>query len=177
MQHESEARPRVRPREAGFSVIEVTVAAAIFALALMSTGLTLLHGSRHQAESAMISDSLRAVRDVCAEMQELANRSQDLTSYQGVGAIYMLYNGLERPVPGLPNGTISVTIHGNEALVPLELGGPQDLNFDGDAADDLTGLAAGTDLEMIPCVLTVTYTDERGTMSETYHRRIVRTSE
>jgi len=170
------ADPDVAPRgSAGFTLIELTVSVTIFALALMSTGLTLLHGVRYQDESAISSDAIRAVRDVFAEIQEIANQPQDLGTYQGISAVYEVYNGMSRSVPGLPGGTISITIHANETTVPTILGGPQDMNFDGDAGDNLGGVAAGTDMQIIPIALTISYTDERGTTTNTYYRRIAQT--
>ena len=114
-------------------MIELTVSATIFALALLSTGLTLLHGVRSQDESTVYSDSLRAVRSVFAEVQQMVNQPQDLSTFQGISAVYTLYNGSTRAVPNLPNGTVAITVYPNEATVPAELGGPQDLNFDGEA--------------------------------------------
>jgi type II secretory pathway pseudopilin PulG len=169
--------PRPREREAGFSLAEVTVAASIFALALMSTGLTLLHGVRSQAESERASGSVRAVRDVYAEIQQIANLPQDLSNFRGIGAVYTLYNNMVRPVPELPQGTITITVFANEATVPIELGGPQDMNFDADAQDDLGGLAAGTDLQIAPIRLTLSYTDDRGTITQTHYRRITQTTD
>ncbi len=146
-------------------MLELTVSVTIFAIALLSTGLTLLHGVRSQGESTTASDSLRAVRDVYAEIQQITNQPQDLTKFQGVSAVYTLYNGLVRTVPGLPAGTITCVVFANEVTIPVELGGPQDLNFDGDAGDDLGGAAMGTDLQLIPFQLTVSYTDDRGTIT------------
>ena len=147
----------------------------IFALALMSTGLTLLHGVRSQDESALSSDAIRVVRDIFAEMQEIANQPQDLGTYQGISAIYEVYNGTKRGITGLPGGTVSIVVYANETNVPAVLGGPQDMNYDGDAGDNLGGVAAGTDMQIVPVALTLTYTDERGPTTMTYYRRIAQT--
>jgi prepilin-type N-terminal cleavage/methylation domain-containing protein len=165
---------RARPRD-GFTLIELTVSVTIFALALMSTGLTLLHGVRHQDETVISSNAVRAVRDFFAEVQEIANQPQDLGTYQGISAIYEVYNGMVRTVPELPGGTISIIVYSNETNVPAVLGGPQDMNFDGDAGDNFGGVAAGTDMQIVPIALTITYTDERGPTTATYYRRIAQT--
>jgi prepilin-type N-terminal cleavage/methylation domain-containing protein len=164
-------------RQGGFSLIELTVSVSIFAIALMSTGLTLLHGVRAQEESITYSDSLRSVRDVYAEIQQISNQPQDVTKFQGISAVYTLYNGLTRAVPELPGGTMTCVVFANEAAIPVELGGPQDLNFDGDANDDLGGSADGTDLQLIPFQLTVSYTDDRGTITQIFYRRIGQTTD
>lgn len=159
----------------GFTILELTVSVTIFAVSLLSAGLTMLHGVRHQDESAVTSDAVRAVRDMFAEIQEIANQPLDLATKSGIGAIYEIYNGMTRTVATLPAGSASIIVYANEATVPVVLGGPQDMNFDGDAQDNLGGVAAGTDLQIVPIALTLTYTDERGSTTRTYYRRITQT--
>lgn len=163
--------------EAGFSLIEIVFAAAIFATALMTTGLTLLQGARSQDESDSFTRAVRSVRDVCAEIQEQANLPQNLPLYQGIGAIYAAHHGTTRTIADLPNGTVTITCFANEATVPAILGGPQDMNFDGDDDDNLGGAANGTDMQIVPMVITVSFTDERGTVTQTYHRRFTQTTD
>ena len=164
-------------REAGFTVIEVVIAATILATAIMTAGLTVLMGMRSQDESEEGSAALRAVRDLCAEIQERANEDQDLTAFEGIGSIFASYDGLTRAVPDLPNGTISVTVYANETTVPNDLGGPQDLNFDGDTNDNLANQSNGSDLQLVPVEITVSYTDVRGTITQTFHRRFSQSTE
>ena len=52
---------------------------------------------------------------------------------------------------------MSIVCFANEAAVPPELGGPQDLNFDGDADDDLANQSNGTDLKLVPIILKMTF--------------------
>ena len=68
-------------------------------------------------------------------------------------------------------------MYANEATVPSVLGGPQDQNFDGDMGDNLGGQSNGSDLQMVPVEITVSYTDDRSTMTETFHRRFSQTTE
>ncbi len=174
---DTENRGPTEKLEAGFTILEVVIAATILTTAIMTAGLTVLMGMRSQDESEEGSAALRAVRDICAEIQEQANEDQDLTAFEGIGAIYTIYDGLTRTVADLPQGRISVTIYANEATVPSDLGGPQDLNFDGDLNDNLGGQSNGSDLQMIPAEITDSYTDERGTIVQTFHRRFSQTTE
>lgn len=149
---------------------------AIFGTALVVTGLTLLSGTRYQDEVATLSDGLRAVRDISAEMREMANRDDDMEIPAGISSLYTLYHGLVRRVPGLPNGEVSVTIHADENTVPFALGGPQDLNFDGDATDVLDGQASGIDLKVVPVEISLSYVDARGPITRNHWLRVTRTA-
>ena len=169
--------PTGREREAGLTVVEVVIAATILAVAIMTSGLTVLLGMRSQDESEDSALALRAVRDICAEIQEQANEDQDLTALQGIGAAYRVYDGLEREIPGLDDGVVLVTIYADEPNVPNILGGSQDLNFDGDANDNLSNQSGGSDLQILPTEIVVKYTDERGSITETFHRRFTKTTE
>ena len=169
--------PVRRPREGGFSTVEVVVAASIFAIALVSTGLSLLVGAHSQDESEDFSRALRAVRDVCAEMQERANLPQNLPALEGIGAVYAAHNGTTRTINDLPNGTLSIICFGNETSVPADFGGPMDLNFDGDANDNHTGQANGSDLQLVPVEISVSFTDDRGTVTQVFHRTFAQTTD
>ncbi len=164
-------------REDGFSLVEVTIALALFATALLTTGLTLLQGSRSLDESESFSLALRAVRDVCAEIQEQANLPNNLPLFEGIGAVYSSHNGETRTITALPAGTISITCYADEPTIPAVLGGPQDLNFDGDSNDNLGGQANGSDLQLVPVEITVSFTDDRGTVTQTFHRRFAQTTD
>ena len=173
------ARPQLdlpSSREEGLTTVEVVVAATILAVAIMTSGLTVLLGMRTQDESENTAEALSAVRNLFSELQEQANEDQNLAALQGVGSIFALYDGETRSVPDLPNGTMTITVYANESAVPNALGGPQDLNFDGDASDNLGGQSNGSDLQLVPVEVTVTYTDDRSTISETFHRRFSKTS-
>ena len=88
-----------------------------------------------------------------------------------------LYNGLVRAVPALPGGTMTCVVFANEVTIPVELGGPQDLNFDGDMGDDLGGAGMGTDLQLVPFQLTLSYTDDRGTITQVFYRSVAPTTD
>jgi hypothetical protein len=120
-------------------------------------------------ESSESYRAVSAVRDMIAEVQEIANLDQDLANQVGIGAIYSRYHATSRAVPGLASGSIDFTCFANEATVPAILGGPQDLNFDGDAGDDLGNQGAGTDLKLVPMRVTVTFANGN---SLTMHRLI-----
>jgi hypothetical protein len=145
--------------------------------ALLTTGLTLLAGSRAQDESESFSLALRAVRDVCAEIQEQANQPNNLPQFEGIGAVYVTHNGTTRNVAVLPAGSVTITCYADEATVPAVFGGPQDLNFDGDSNDNLAGQSNGSDMQLIPAEITVSFTDDRGTVTQTFHRRFAQTTD
>ena len=171
MPHESR-----NPRESGFSLVEVLIASTILLVSLVTTGFTILSGVQSQDESEVSTTALRAVRDLCAEIQAEANLENDLLAMVGMSGIYENYDNTTRAIPELPNGTITIRCFAHEGLVPAELGGPQDLNFDGDVGDDHT-IASGTDLRLAPIQLTVTYTDDRGTVTRDYHRSFSQTTD
>ncbi|MFN0058367.1 MAG: prepilin-type N-terminal cleavage/methylation domain-containing protein [Planctomycetota bacterium] len=163
-------------RCAGLSLIEVTVALTVLALILMTSGGTILAGMNQRRECFQSYQAMSAVRDLVAEMQDVANLPQDLLNGEGIGAIFGRYTAQSVSVTTLNSANIAVTCHPNETTVPAELGGPQDLNFDGDALDDLGNLSAGTDLKIVPMTLTVTFGAGSAARSMTFHRLIAQTS-
>ena len=60
--------------------------------------------------------------------------------------------------------------------MPSTLGGPQDLNYDGDSFDVLNNVSAGTDLKIVPVTLSLTYTVENVTQTMTIDRLITKTT-
>ena len=80
-------------------------------------------------------------------------------------------------MPELTAGEISITCHANETAVPLALGGPQDLNFDGDAADDLASAQGGADLKLVPLTLTLTFESGGATHTLSLRRLIAQTTQ
>lgn len=163
------------PPEAGLSLIEVLVTVTVLTVVLLSTGMTLLRGYGQRRESFQAYLAANAVRDLMAEIQETANLDQDLGALEGIGAVYQRYHNQTFNVPSLPNGQIVVFCYANEATVPASLGGPQDLNFDGDAADD-AGAASGTDLKLVPLRMTVTSEQDSQTLySMVVHRLVTQT--
>ncbi len=165
-----------KSNESGFSLVEVLIASTILMVSLVTTGFTILSGVHSQDEAEISSTALRAVRDLSAELQEAANIENDLFAMLGISGLYENYDGATRTIPELPNGTIAIRCFAQEALVPTELGGPQDLNFDGDVGDDHT-LSSGTDMRLVPVQMTVSYTDERGTITRDFYRSFSQTTE
>jgi Tfp pilus assembly protein PilV len=164
--------------ERGLSLIEVTVALSLFLVLILSVFLTLMRGMEHRQQSLADYRAMSALRDMVADIQETANAPQDLTNALGIGAVFLKYNALTFPVSTLTSGQIAITCYPNEAAIPVELGGPQDLNFDGDPSDDLGNVSAGTDLKLVPMTLTLSYFNapDNSTRTMTMYRLITKTT-
>lgn len=163
-------------RDTGLSLVEVAMAVTLFALISVSVTMTIARGIQHRQHSFQRYQALSALRDVLAEVQETANLPQDLTVPQGIGAVYMKYHGQTIPEPTVPGGQITVTCYADETSVPVILGGPQDLNFDGDALDNLANASNGTDLKLVPMALTIQFGEGVEAQSLTVHRLVCKTS-
>ena len=124
----------------------------------------------------LIPEVVTAARDFVADMQDTANLPQSLPDDEGIGALYAKYHLKTFSLGTLPVGEITVTIFPDETAVPAEFGGPQDLNFDGDAEDDLGNQSNGTDLKLIPTTLTLTYDEDGFTQTLTVNRLITKTA-
>lgn len=166
---------RIEP-EAGLTLVEVTLAMGLFAVLILSVAMTLLRGTQHRRQTFQEYVGLSALRDFVAEVQETANLPQNLSLQQGVGSVYLKYNSKSYSVPNLTSGAITVTCYANEATVPTQLGGPQDLNFDGDALDDLGNMSTGTDMKLVPMALALTFTDDYGARTISIERLITKTT-
>ena len=81
------------------------------------------------------------------------------------------------PIAGLAGGQITVNCAANETLVPSVLGGVQDLNLDGDTADDLANLSGSVDLKVVPVTLVATFPQGGATQTITVHRLVAKTTE
>jgi hypothetical protein len=149
---------------------------SIFTVITLSFSMSLVQGMRHGQETFQAYRGLSSLRDLLAEIQETANKPQDLANGAGIGAIYAAYHGKVFPAPDLPSGQIAVTCYANEAAVPAVLEGPQDLNMDGDAQDNLAGLSNGTDLKLVPLELTLSFVEGGKTWTIATHRLVTRTS-
>ncbi len=149
----------------------------IFTTLILSVFMTLLRGMEHREQSFDAYRAISALRDIVADVQETANLPQDLTANVGIGAIYLKYNGQTFAVPDVQSGQIIVTCYPNETAVPAILGGPQDLNFDGDANDDLGNASLGTDLKLVPMMLTLNYTTENIARTLVVHRLIAKSTD
>jgi hypothetical protein len=141
------------------TLLEIAISLSLLVVVGVAVSLTLVSGMQHRRGSLQMFLAESAVRDLLAEIQDVANLPQNLPAQQGIGAVYARYNNQTFPMAALANGQINVTCFPGEATVPLALGGPQDLNFDGDAQDDLGSLGNGTDLKLVPLTLTATFTD------------------
>ncbi len=156
MRHTREVTSRAG-RERGVTLVELTMAVSLFIIVAVSAYFSLMHTVQHSDESFDDYVALVALRDLAADIQETANRDQDLVAGVGIGAVYDTYHDQKFTSTVLDNATISVICHANEAFVPDSLGGPQDLNFDGDSQDDLGNQSNGSDLLLVPMELTITY--------------------
>ena len=106
-----------------------------------------------------------------------ANRPLNLTNGDGIGALYSQYHNQTVSIATLPSGQVTFVIFADENTVPTRLGGPQDLNFDGDATDNLDSAFAASDLRLVPLELTVTFTDNGEAQTATLQRLITQTTD
>lgn len=169
----------------GLTLIEVTISFAVFVIMVLSVSMTLVEGMRQRQATFEWYQAMRGLRDTMAEIQENANVDQDLTANVGMGTTYLRYNAqtLLSKIAKLRTDTttthtlpVGVTVFPNELVVPGKFGGVQDLNFDGDSADDLGNASAGTDLKLIPVEITVTYTESNQTRTITLPRLVAKTT-
>ncbi len=160
----------------GLTLVELTVSITIFTIIAVAVAFTITRGMQHRLQSFESYLAINAVRDILADIQETANRPQNLAKQEGIASIYAKYHNQTFPVANVPTASISVTCYADEATVPAFLGGPKDLNFDGDAQDNLGNQSNGTDLKLVP--LTVTLTIGQGNMQQTLvrHRLISQTT-
>jgi hypothetical protein len=165
-----------RGRESGLTLLEITVALGVFLVLILSVSLTLVRGMEHRRESFLLYRGQSALRTLIADIQETANQPQDIQAHEGVGALYGKYHGQTISVPELPSGQISVLVFADETTVPSFLGGPQDLNFDSDALDNLQSTAGGPDLKLVPMDLTLTFDEEGVVHTMKVHRLFTRTA-
>lgn len=163
-------------RQAGFSIAEVVVAMTLLGLIALGGGVAVASGMGYQRDLLDEHQVIHAIENQLAEIQDIANRTEDLGAQEGISAIMSRFDGQVITIPGVPNGQISLTCFANEATVPAILGGPQDLNFDGDAADDLGNASLGTDLKLVPMVINVTY-GLNSQNSLTFHTLITTTTQ
>lgn len=166
-----------RSRESGLTLVELSVSLVIFSFIVLSVGITLLTGFSQRRESFESYRAMNALRNRIARIQEDANFASDLSKQVGIASIYSKFDGSTLNVKGVPGGKLSIECFANEATVPAILGGPQDLNFDGDAADDLGNVSNGTDLKLIPMTFVLTYDVNGETHSVTAHRLITTTED
>lgn len=162
--------------DAGLSLIEVAASLSLFLIMIVSVFSTLLHGMEHRRFTLETYRAMSALRDMVASVQETANQPQDLSKNAGIGAVFTKYNGKSISATGLSSAQIAVTCYADETSVPSTLGGPQDLNYDGDSYDVLNNVSAGTDLKIVPVRLTLTYTVENVTQTMTIDRLITKTT-
>ncbi len=161
----------------GLTLIEIVISMSIFLVFVLPVAITLLRGMEHREFSFQNYRAMNSLRDKAAEIQETANLKQDLAAQEGIGAIYAKYDNKTFSIPEVSGGQISVTCFADEATVPTALGGPQDLNFDNDAQDNLGNQSNGTDLKLVPMTLTITFGDDTPQQTLTIHRLITKTVE
>lgn len=121
-----------------------------------------------------LHQAVSALRDLVAEIEHTANVPSNLETGQGIGAVLDKYDGRAFPAGDVPSGEIRVACFADETAVPEQLGGPRDLNLDGDAEDDLR--QAGFDLKIIPVELTLTFPEGESMRRLVLHRLVTRTA-
>ncbi len=163
----------MKKREEGFSLIEAVIGLGVLSVVMLSSGFTVLAGIEQRRDASEYTLAYASLRDLAAEIQMTANLDINLGSQEGIASIYARYHNSIHQVPGLPGAQVTITCFPNEATVPVELGGPQDLNYDGDAADNLGNQSNGTDLKTVPlrAVATITVDGTTHTLG-TIHRLI-----
>lgn len=162
--------------ERGVTLVEVIVALAVFTVISLAVSMTLMRGIDHREQAFQRYRALNAIRNVVADIQNLANEPQDLVAGVGIGAVYARYDGATITIDDLPSGQVTIDCFADEANVPAVFGGPQDLNFDNDAQDDLGNISNGSDLKLVPMTLTLTFLDGSVTQTVTVHRLITKTT-
>ena len=172
----SSITPANSSRSSGIGLVELSVAMAVLLVISVSVSWSLVRGENSRRNSFDSYRAMSALRDFVAEMQNVANQPQNLPAQEGIGALYARYGGTTWNVPELPSAQVTVTCFANEATVPAELGGPQDLNFDGDNEDNLGNQSNGTDLKLVPVRLDVTFDEGDGAQTLTMHRLITQTT-
>jgi hypothetical protein len=157
------------------SLLEVSVALTVLTLILLSSGGTIIAGMRQRRECFQHYQATSSLRDLIAEIQDVANQPFDPDNLLGIGSLYRRYHSQVLPAANLPQATISVVCYANETSVPAELGGPQDLNSDQDAEDDLGDIGSGWDLRLVPMTITVSFDAGSGVREIAVHRLFTRT--
>lgn len=170
----------------GLSMVDVTVALGVFAGLVLVVSSALVTGVEGGGSTWRSSVAMSVIRDRLAEIQETANTNMAsvYTTYHGS------WNGSGKTfdVAELPNGKLHIFCYKNEtnksagttvasgrtdkhtAPIPSELGGPRDLNMDGDAEDELG--PTGDDAKLIPMTLTLTWTEKTSTQRLRVHALI-----
>ncbi len=152
------------------------MALAVFTTISLAVSMTLMRGIDHREQSYQMYHALNAVRTVVAGIQDVANQPQDLAAQVGIGAVYARYDGSTVTIDDLPSGQVAIACFADEANVPALFGGPQDLNYDNDAQDDLGNISNGSDLKLVPMTLTLTFFDGAVTQTMTVHRLVTKTT-
>ena len=157
--------------------MELTVAVTLFTVVTSAVAITMTGGVRARRQSFESYRSITTLRDLLAEIQNTANLPQDLVKDEGIGAVYGKYHDSVRTITTVPQGSVTITCFPTESTVPAVLGGPQDLNFDGDAEDDHGNISNGTDLKVVPVRLTMTFGEGNMSQTITIHRLVTKTTD
>ena len=171
------SRPGVAGRsDVGLTLLELVIASTIFTVVAMAVAYTLTRGMEHRRNSSRSFVAMSAFRDLAAEIQNTANQPTNLSTLEGIGSVYKKFHNVSRSFAD-GAGAIRVTCHADERSVPADLGGPQDLNFDGDAADNLSNQSGGSDLKLVPLTLFATIGTGNSAQTITLHRLIAVSSD
>lgn len=172
----SSARSAGRVDEAGVSLLELVISLSLFVGISLATHASLLSGMKQEGESQSEYLAFVFLRDAMAEAQDIANRPYNPGLSEGIAFLWQRYDNLTRSLGGLENGVLDMRVFANETAVPAEFGGPQDLNFDGDALDDLDNALGGPDLKLVPIQITVSWLEATTTRTITLQRLVARTA-
>jgi hypothetical protein len=165
--------PRDRTSEAGISLIQTVLAAALLAALLLGVVRVVLSTTRHHAQTEAGAIALSVLRDKISEIQGLANQDmgQVLTTYSDhqftVPAVPGVHTGLQ-PTPG--NAFVGTVLCWNDetgATLPAganpgdsaRAGLPRDLNMDDDPNDTALFTA---DMKVVPMKIMLDFRDASG---------------
>lgn len=166
-----------RSDQRGSSLIEVMIACSLLSMLMLGVAGMFFAELRHMETCKVSYEALTALRSFLADAQGIANADEDLANQQGIGAVYNRFHGKTLPAPNFPEGRITIKCFADEATVPGELGGPQDLNFDGDSEDNLGGQTNGYDLRLVPMMCLLTYRARNQTLSIPGYRLVSKTND
>lgn len=177
MKMQSYLNREVSSDQSGLSLLETTLSLSLFAVVILASGETLLRGVEHGETSFDNFQLMTVVDNKIAEMQNYANLPNNYVTQEGIGSIYGRYNGVWESIGELNLGYIYTRCYGNETTVPTILGGPQDLNYDNDAEDNLDSAAGGVDLKLVPVYIFAYYVEDGNVQSLWTYRLITKTTE
>lgn len=173
MSTDSNIFKRAAGRLARLSVYEVTALMGVLCFVAIVIAVAGMESFERRQASAQVYFTQSLLGEMLEEIQEVADAPAHAGRKMGIGAVCDRYDGRKFFPAELPGARILVKCYRNEATVPESLGGPQDLNLDGDVIDDFSPRTSGTKLRVVPIELNLYYLD-RGTEHHSVLRRVIK---